>query len=221
MERLRQQIRALDIPFPQRYLLELEVTRDLECSGLNEVDSAELHLPPEVVLELEDAHSTGIHRHLKRLGSLRRIVETGLAFIPLVLTLSIIMEEEAMVNFVREGGIGMYAIMAVGVFLVGRELLNIGRLMIVKDHSLRNLRLDTPTVLLGCLALLMLGIGSTVMGFYLSAESATRSGFSHEILVVGAKESLTHMVLSLFLCAAVLLAHYGSRRVLHIWRVPV
>lgn len=126
-----------------------------------------------------------------------------------------------MVNFVREGGIGMYAIMIVGVLLLGRELLHVVRLMIVKDHSRGNLRLDTSTVLLGCFALLLLGLGSTVLGFYLSAESATRSGFSQEILLIGAKESVTHMVLSSFLCSVILLAHYGTRRLLHIWRAPL
>lgn len=112
-----------------------------------------------------------------------------------------------MIDFIREGGIGMYGILAIGMLLLGKEVLNAIRLVIAKDHSAQNLRIDTASVLLGCLALMLVSIGSTILGVYVSADAVMRSHLSSDLLMAGAKESLTNIVLSSFLCAVIILAH--------------
>jgi len=126
-----------------------------------------------------------------------------------------------MIQFIREGGAGMYLILAVGLFLLGREALNVVRLLLIKDHSEENLRIDTSSVLIGCLALTFLGVGWTFLGVYVSASAVTQSHQLLELLLIGAKESLTPTILSLLLSAVIVLAHYGTRRVLHGWRAPI
>ena len=219
MDRVKEQIKKLDIPYPQRHLLELEVCQDLE----HDPDSyrGDVQFSREALNELETIHATSFHRFLKRSGKSRRTIETSLAFLPLALGLLLIMEEKEVIDFIREGGIGMYGILAIGMLLLGKEVLNAIRLVIAKDHSARNLRIDTPSVLLGCLALMLASFGSTILGVYVSADAVMRSHLSNDLLMAGAKESLTNIVLSSFLCAVIILAHYATRRMLHIWHAPL
>ena len=175
----------------------------------------------EVLNELEAIHSTTAHRLLKRFGKFRRTIETLFAFLPLFFGLLSIMKEKMVINFIREGGVGMYGILAVGILLLGREILSAVRLIIVRDHSTQNLRIDTPSVLLGCSALMLASLGSTILGVYASADAVTKAHLSNEFLIAGVKESLTNIALSSFLCATIILAHYATRRMLHIWRAPV
>lgn len=207
MHRVKEQIRKLDIPYPQRHHLELEVIQDLEQNL--DAHRSNAHFSSEVLNELEAIHATRFHRFLKRFGKSRRTIETSLAFLPLACGLFLIVEEKEVINFIREGGIGMYGILAIGILLLGKEVLNAIRLVIAKDHSTQNLRIDTPAVLLGCLALMLASLGSTILGVYVSAD------------VAGVKESLTNIILSSFLCAVIILAHYATRRMLHIWHAPV
>jgi hypothetical protein len=219
MDPIEAQVRALNIPYPQKYLLELEMKQDLEFAA-SEGGAVEPSIPQSVLNDLQAIHSTSLHRLLQRLGDQRKTVETLMAFVPLLTGLFFIMEEEIMVDFIREGGLGMYAILGIGGFMLGKELLNGVRLIVVKDHSAENLRIDTTSVLLGCLALMLVSIGSTLLGLYKSAAVAVHPHPAYELLVLGAKESLTNLVLSSFLCALIVLAHYGTRRTLALWRAP-
>jgi hypothetical protein len=218
MNTVTDQIKDLDIPYPQRRLLELEVNADLQAHGAAASDA---RFSTQELADLRAIHATPIRRFLERFGQARKDVETSAAFLPLLVALFYIMEDRVMVDFIREGGVGMYAILAIGLLLLGKELLNVIRLVIIKDHSSNNLRIDTPSVLLGCLALALLSLVSTILGFYKSAEAATQTSTSYDILIIGAKESITSLVLGLFLCSLVILAHYGTRRALHVWHAPV
>lgn len=206
---------SLNIPYPQRYLLEQELKHHAAYASAEGAHGPQLS--ERDLAELATIHSTRLHRLLQICGTHRKAVETALAFVPLVAGLCFTLKEEIMVDFIREGGIGMYAILALGGFLFGREALNILRLIMVKDHSPENLRIDTVSVLLGCLALMLMSVGSTVLGLYFSAGAVAQSHLSYDLLVIGAKESLTNLVLSSFLSALVVLAHYGTRRTLHVW----
>jgi hypothetical protein len=219
MEHLHRQIRDLDIPYPQKRLLEMEVHHDAAHDETLERE----HLFSESDLnELVEIHSTRIYRMLKELDPQQRhLFEALSAFFPLITTLIFITKEKIMIQFIREGGAGMYLILAIGLFLLGREALNVVRLLIIKDHSNENLRIDTSSVLIGCLALMFLGIGWTFLGVYVSASAITQSHQPLELLLIGAKESLTPTILSSLLCALIVLAHYGIRGTLHAWRAPI
>jgi hypothetical protein len=162
-----------------------------------------------------------MHRALKHLGAHRKYVETIISVFPLILTATFIFKERKMIDFIREGGAGRYVILVIGAFLLFREIQHAFRLVVVKDHSKENLRLDTSSVLLGCLALMFFGFGWTVLGIYISSTASLQANTSYEILLTGVKESLTPTILSSLATALVVLAHYTTRRILHIWHAPV
>lgn len=210
-----QQIRKSRIPYPQKHLLEMEVHQDLRAASEDHVEFS-----AEDLVALEGIHSTSIFQYLESIGSWKKNVESIVALIPTLLPLFYLTKEGFMIDFIREGGLGMYSILAVGGFLFAREMKNVFRLIIVKDHGRDNLRLDTSSVLLGCLALMFLGIGWSLLGIYISANAAIVSGNTNQILLIGTKESLTPTILSALISALILLAHYSTRRILHIWNAP-
>src|SRR4051812_21741922 len=104
MRRIRDQIEKLDIPYPQRWLLQREIAGDLACTP----GGADAELAPEIARELSAIHATRAHRLLKRCGALRQLIEVTTAFLPMAFALTLLTEDDAMLNFIREGGIGMY-----------------------------------------------------------------------------------------------------------------
>jgi hypothetical protein len=202
-DQIIQQITDLDIPYPQKRLLKLEVQQDL-LFGVSNIVEKNLRLSDETLDDLRQVHATKIHLFLRRFARLRCRIEMFTAFIPLITGVIFIFKEEAMLDFIREGGTPViYAILVVGLMLLGRELLNVFRLIVVKDHSTRNLEIDTSSVLLGCLGLLFVAIGQTALGLYKSAEAVTQTQASYNLLVMGAKDSLAPMVLGSLLCALI------------------
>ncbi len=99
--------------------------------------------------------------------------------------------------------------------------MNIIRLFIIKDHSANNLRIDTSSVWLGCLALMFVGVGWTLLGIYVSASAVAAAYASYQLLLIGAKESLAPAILSSMLAAPIVLTHYASRQILFRWQAPI
>jgi len=199
------------IPYPHRHFLQLELESDKEQLG-------EFDLSEDDIRGLEDLYATPSHRLLKLAGGHKRDVETAIVFAPLILAANFIVKEDHMFQFIREGGAGMAVILLIAAVLIYREIQNAFRLLVVKDHSPANLRLDTSSVLLGCAALVTFGIGLSALGIYVSFN-ATNS-LSPEFFI-GAKESLTPLILSSLLSALVVFSHYAVRRILTIWYAPV
>jgi hypothetical protein len=214
---IQKQLEESSIPFPQRHLLALELKQDL--AGVQ--DTTEATFTKTDLDDLIKIHSTRLHRVLNLLGEFRKPIETTVSFIPLVVAATLFSKEGKVIDFIREGGTGMYVLIVIGAFLLAKEFLHVFRLIVVKDHSKTNLRLDTPSVILGCLALVFFGLGWSILGIYISANASLQAGVSHEILLTGIKESLTPTILSALLSGLVILAHYTTRRVLHIWHAPV
>lgn len=218
IDSLREQMRTLDIPYPQKKLLELEVLQDAEEIFPEVINT----LSRDDIRELEQIHSTRINRWLNVFSQeTRKSVEISFAFFPLVTVFTFIIKEENMMNFIREGGAGMYLILLIGLFLLGQEALKAFRLLVIRKHTRNNLEIDTTSVLLGCLALMFIGIGWTFFGFYISATYVAQSNASTEILLLGAKESLTPLILSSLLSTLIVLTHYGVRKTMLVWRAPV
>lgn len=219
MERPLRQLRRLAIPYPQKRLLEFELRQDMELGGDSEGDA---EFSEQDLAELSEIHSTLLHRRLRRLPHKARMtVDFCSAFVPVVTLAIFIFKEDTMIDFFREGGVGMYAISFIGLFLFGNECLNVFRLLVAKDHSDKNLRLDTSSVWLGCLALMCIGLGWTFLGIYISAGAVAQTHAPYELLLLGAKESLTPTILGSLLSALILLAHYATRRALLHWRAPI
>lgn len=70
------------------------------------------------------------------------------------------------------------------------------------------------------LFLMFLGLGWSVLGIYVTADSVVKASLSNQILLEGFKESFTPFLLSIFLSTLILLTHYGSRRLSVLWRIP-
>ena len=213
MADFRAQIADSSIPYPQRHLLALEIEGD---AGALEETLADADLR-----ELEAIHSTRLSRLLAALGARKREIETLIAFTPPSFAAVYFFKEEKMIEFIRDGGAGMYALLAIGTFLLLKEALNVFRLLVIKAHSKENLRLDTPSVLLGCLALMFFGIGLTALGIYISANAVFEAKLPYDILMLGVKESLAPLILSSTLSAVIVLAHYSTRHILRIWHAPI
>lgn len=205
------------IPYPQRHLLELEIGHD---QALADADN-----PPVLsdfdLKELETIHSTRLFREMQKFGEVRNTIETVIGTAPLVLAATTISMGGNMIEFIREGGLGMFGIIGIGAFLLFRELKQIFRLLVIKDHSKENLRLDTPSVLLGCLAMMFFGIGWSVLGIYVSTDAVIRTNASNQILLIGIKESTTPIIVSAMISTVVICAHFATRRMMHIWSAPI
>ncbi len=219
MDKIILQIRDLGVPYPQKHQLELEVRQDLEMQGKSQEDFLFLK---DDLKELEQIHSTRLYSLFSRFeSSQRRRIEIASAFFPLAVVVLLTIKEDTVIGFIREGGAGMLVILAIGVFLLGKEGLNIFRLLVLKDHKPANLRIDTWSVWVGCLALMCVGLGWTTLGMYVSANAVIESNGKYDLLLIGAKESLAAVVLSSLLSALVLLAHYAIRQLLVGWRAPI
>ena len=126
-----------------------------------------------------------------------------------------------MIDFFREGGAGMIVILLVGAILLFRELGLFFRTVLIKDHSKKNLRLDSMSVIVGVLALVLLGLGVTSLGAYVSVTGVMEHGLPINILLIGLKESITAFIVSATFSSLILHMHFTTRRLLNLWRAPI
>jgi hypothetical protein len=234
-ESLLQRLEAqLALPYPQKARLLREVAADLEATvrrlraaGLDEATAEaaalrDFSFSPDDLAALDQVHASLATRILALCPPfVRSFVERYGGVVPLALAGCSIAKEVPVLGFLQEGGIGMYAILGIGLAMLARELAAALRLLVIKEHSRESLRLDTPSVLIGCLALMLFALGNAVLGLYVSADAVTAQKLPYALLVAGAKESLTPLVLGTMLSALVVLAHYATRRVLHAWQAPI
>ena len=217
MSKLAKQIRASRIPYPQKFELEQEICSDLAQSPSH--NNALLSV--EDLRELEEIHSSKLTRALENAGPGRSFLETVIAYLPLIIVGVTIYKEQTMIEFIREGGAGMYAILFIGLFLMAREIKSVFLLLIARDHRKENLRIDTWSVVTGCSALMLLGVGGSALGVYVSMKASLAAAASLPILLTGLSESLAPLILSALICACVMLAHFATRRVMSFWRAPI
>lgn len=220
MDEFENQLKKLQIPYPQKRELELEVYSDISNDG-----GKGLAFLPEDLDELYQIHNTAFFKSLNKLSQkLRAKCEIAVTLIPIILLLTYLAREGFMFEFIREGGFPMLIIIAISLPLLYREVLNMFRLFIVKDHSKKNLSLDTPSVLLGCLTLICLGFGGTGTGLYYTARGVVAVGLSNEMMLTaltGLKESLGSIILGSVAASLVLVMHYTSRRLMVRWEAPL
>ncbi len=142
----KDQIENLKIPYPEKLRLLNEISAHIE----HRPEEDQTSFQDEELAELYDVHNTKVLKALETLPSGRRaFVENGFASAPLVVLIIYLTEERFMTQFMHEGGPGMYAILAIGVALLIREMLLIQKVIVLKDHSPKNLRIDTMTVMIG------------------------------------------------------------------------
>lgn len=219
MANYRSQLEQINIPFPERHRFESEILQDLaELNHETECDQ----FSAEDLQELKRIHSTWSSRCLSEFQhGPRQAIESTASYLPLVLALIYTFKEDQMIQFIRDGGAGMLVILSLGFLLLGREALRGLRLLIIKDHSKLNLQIDSVSVGLGCASLVLFGLAWTAFDLYVVLRAVSENHWPQEALIVGARESLTPLILSTLMAAMILLAHFATRRVLTVWRAPI
>lgn len=218
MEDWRRQLEQLKIPYPQKHNLICEIAEHVSHFPDENSDV----FGPENLLDFYEVHNTKLLKVLESASPrLRSAVELILAGAPLMVLTIYLTREEFMLNFIREGGAGMWVILIIGMLLLLKEMLLLFRVIVIKDHSREHVSPDTMAIVVGTIALVLIGIGSTALGAYYSASAFVRSeGLPINILVAGLSESITCLVVSTSLAATILLLHFFIRQTLVSWKVP-
>jgi len=216
MSKIREQIQDLPIPYPQKKHLELEI----EADPTSHQEGS--HFQKEDLEELYGVHNNSVYKLLSCLRpTWKNRIETAIALVPLTILTVTYGKEKFMIEFIKEGGFGMLAILALSIPLFYRECMNIFRLILVKDHSKRNLKIDSSAVQIGCLAITFLGFAGTALGIYYTATAAIASPAHQDILIIGVKESLGNVILASAFASLILVMHYTSRSLLNRWQAPL
>ncbi|RZJ53048.1 MAG: hypothetical protein EOO45_31485 [Flavobacterium sp.] len=226
---------GLNLPYPERadFLNELredlsEVYSSYLDSGMNEAEAyaatlKDFRFGPDDLSLMAKTHQSFFQKILNLVPeSFQNLIEYLSGMVPLGLLCYAIEREIAVMNFIQEGGSpGMYAIILIGLYLLGLEVLSAMRIVFFRDHSNRNLNIETPNVLLGCLGLMLVATAWTIMGIYNTANAMSLNPSAMDILFTGFKESLVPVSTGLLLSAMVVLAHFATRHILHKWKAPM
>lgn len=214
MAEWKKQIASL--PFPQRASL----TRELE-EHARHFPGSEAELRQEDVEELREIHSTLLLRLLEKADPVSRgVIEFLFSGGPITACAIYVAKENFMLEFIRQGGAGMYVILVVGALLLLKEAYLFWKAIVIREHSDKNLRLDTATVAVASGGLVLLGICATALGIYFAANYASQPGVPAEVFLAGVKEALGCLIVSSSLSALVLFLHFFTRRTLLRWKVP-
>ena len=217
MEIWKKQIDQLQIPFPQKTHL------------INEIENHVVHFPMEKaeILKREDLaefyqiHNTRVFHVLQKIPpKLRLLTEFIFAGGPVTALLIYLAKEKLMFDFIRQGGAGMYVVLAIGAILLLKEIMQLQRVLVIKAHTKENLNPDSLTVLIGALALFIISIGATGIDAYWSVFYFEQNNSPISVLATGLKESVTCLIAGSLIAALILLMHFLIRRTLGKWKVP-
>jgi hypothetical protein len=218
MKEVSKQLKNLGIPYPQKLLLESELAEHflrIPSEEENKFSASELN-------ELSQTHNNILYKLLNQLDpKLKHKIEYLTLGMLMVAFLNFLNKEDFMMNFIYEGGAPMYPILILSSILLFRELMLFFRTVVIKDHSNKNLKIDTNSVFLGSLALLASGIGTSALGVYFTANGVASHKLSNEIFLFGLKESLGGIILSCTAASLVLILHFTTRRILLSWKAPL
>lgn len=214
------QIRDLKIPLPTKNDILNEIQSDT-CLAEND-RGAPLEFIEEDLKEFYSVHNNALFKFLDQFSeTIKEKIETSLVVFPVVSVFLFLGKERFMIDFIRDGGWGMLAILGLGLPLLVRESLGLFRLAVIKDHCAKNLRLDTPSVQLGCLALISLGLAGTGLGIYYTASAVISHPEYQNLFVQGLKESVGNIILSSSFASVILIIHFTSRRLLIRWNIQL
>jgi len=215
----RVQIEDLSIPYPQKQQLLAEIEEHFQNTNEDEESFGS-----EALQEFTSIHNNSALLVLRKLPQpIRTLIELFFIGGPLMGLLTYLIKENFMTELFHKGGAAMYPILAIGLFLLLREALLFFRVAMLRDHTKKNLNIDSSSVLIGSLALAVIGVGATFAGIYVSIASAmaNESQPHYEWVVAGVGEAISNIVLSSILVAFVLLLHYTTRKLLLRWQAPI
>lgn len=213
----KEQIDSLKIPYPQKVSLSREIEAHIEFCP----EEADQKITKEDLNELYRVHNTLLLRLLENASpTIRSLIEFLFAGGPMMALFIYLGRENFMLDFIMQGGAGTIVVLVVGALLLVRELHLLWRVVLIKDHSKKNLNLDTTTVAIGVMALVLIGLCATGLGTYATAAYVEQKGLPSAVFIVGLRESITCLILSTSIAAVILFLHFFTRRTLLHWQVP-
>lgn len=214
----------LDLPYPERALFVEELGADLEAAyqdlrdrGLPEAEARlgalrALALSPQDSADLSAVHRPAVRRALDRLPApVRDLVEaTGamVAFAAVILDLAL---EAPVILFLREGGVAMYVVLAIGGFALLLQIQRAFTWFLLRNHSSQALRQATSTPLYLAAATLCAGLMGTAMGYYVVLMVWAQGKIGPEELKVGLREPLSCLIVGAALATLVVLLQGASQ----------
>lgn len=214
----KNQIEKLELPYPARFQLTDEIEEHLRYFP----EEKNNLFAEESLNDFYQIHNTSLKKALDGFGPrVSRFVQNALVLFPLSGLILFLGKERFMIDFIRQGGAGMIAILLVGLGLIFRELNLFVRTILIKDHSRKNLQIDSISVVLGSLALVLLGVGVTCLGAYVTVTGVVENKMGYDILAIGLKESITAVIVSTSFASLILLLHFSTRRFLVSWKAPL
>lgn len=218
MSKILKQIQDINIPYPHKLFLQVEVEDHLSACD----DARDTFFTDGEIEEFSNIHNTRFYKVTQQWSEKVRItIEHLILLAPITGLIFYLTKEDFMINFIYEGGAPMYPIILLGGILLYRELLLFFKTIVVKDHSAKNLDIDTNSVFIGSLALIALGIGASALGLYFTASGVAANKLPIEVFLFGLKESLGGVILGTTMATIVLIVHFTTRRLLFSWKAPI
>jgi hypothetical protein len=218
----------LDVPYPARATLLAEIAADLDAAwtaarrrGLSDAAARaaalrELELDREGREELARIHRTRVGRVLAALSPrVRRAAEWAAAAAPVVTILLYLSLEVPMLDIIREGGWGMYPVILFGSIALLAALRRAFLWLVAKNHSAEVLGLEDSTPLHLALLTFFAGLLGTGTGCYKVLELGSSGAISGQELLIGIRESLGVVLLSMVFVILTILIDLGARTLLH------
>lgn len=218
MSKVLRQLQDLSIPYPNKLLLQVELEDHFAACG----EEQDAQITESEIEEFSSIHNTNFYKATRRLSQTVRItLEHLILLTPITGLIFYLTKEDFMINFIYEGGVPMYPILLLGGILFYRELMLFFKTIIIKDHSSKNLVIDTNSVFIGSLALIASGVGASALGLYFTANGVASNKLPIEIFFFGLKESLGGIILGSTMAAIILVVHFTTRRLLFSWKAPI
>jgi hypothetical protein len=224
---------TLDVPYPDRALVVEEIASDLEGAyrSLRQKGLAEDEARAEALrmLELDEAamgslasvHLPAVQRLLARLPMpARDWLEAVATALPLAGLVVFLVMEVPMLMFFREGGFVIYLILGIGALAILLELQRAVIWFILRNHSARALRRNTPTPLYLGAATLALGLLGTALDYYVVVSRWAEGAIPDPQLRIGLKEPLPCLIVAGSMAALIFLLHAALQAGLRGIRVP-
>jgi hypothetical protein len=213
------------VPYPARATLLAEIAADLDAAwtaarrrGLSDAAARaaalrELEIDRE---ELAQIHRTRVGRVLAALSPrVRRAAEWAAAGAPVVSILFYLLLEVPMLDIIREGGWGMYPVILFGSIALLAALRRAFLWLVAKNHSAEVLGLEDSTPIHLALLTFFAGLLGTGTGVYKTLQFASTGAISGQELLIGIRESLGVVLLSMVFVILTILIDLGARTLLH------
>lgn len=223
----------LNVPYPERLYLLRELQSDMKshyetliAAGKSPQEAAGFvrecfALSQHDLGNLESIHQTTIQRALKKIPEQTRYQFLQLTKVCATCVLIMKLAKEApMTRFLSEGGIAIYAIIAIGCVVLGMQVFRGFQWFVKRDHSPHSLASNTNTPIIAASLITMVGIFGTATGYYLVFHKWANHLISADDFKIGLYEPLPCLIVATLLGSTIVLIHWLTQSRLRSIGVP-